>query len=164
MSPLVDERSSFASQQLRLFLRGMRLLRRAEPDRDGRPWLTRSIPLFRAPKLRPGYTFFQNAWGCCLARTPGSSLLEESPGLNDSCVGRVVDSLRTLMRAKPWASDCLSDFAHTLPTCHVSGGLNGTQQSKAETRPEASEAVPDIHPVQLPGQDSNLEKQDQNLL
>src|SRR5262245_13477789 len=91
MSPSVDGRSGFASQQLRLFLRGMRLLRKAEFDRDVRPWQTRSILLLRAPKLMPGYTFFQNAWGCCLARTPGSSLLEESPGLNRLSVSRLIN-------------------------------------------------------------------------
>ena len=63
-----------------------------------------------------------------------------------------------------WASDRSSDFAHILPTSHVSGGPNGTQQSNAEMRPEASEADLGITVGQLPGQDSNLEKQDQNLL
>jgi hypothetical protein len=76
-------------------------------------------------------------------------------------LARVVDSLPT---SNLWASDPLCDFAHTLPTSGVSGGLNGTHQTKGEMRPIASQAVSEYTIGKLPGQDSNLEKQDQNLL
>jgi integrase len=76
-------------------------------------------------------------------------------------LARVVDSLPT---SNLWASDPSCDFAHTLPTSGVSGGLNGTQRTKAEMRPEAPHAVREMAVGKLPGQDSNLEKQDQNLL
>ena len=51
-----------------------------------------------------------------------------------------------------------------LPTSGVTAGLNGTVGNQPEMRPEASRQAPDNPPFKLPGQDSNLEKQDQNLL
>ena len=76
-------------------------------------------------------------------------------------LARVVDSLP---KSKLWASDPLCDLAHILPTDGVSAGLNGTVGNQPEMRPEASRQAPDNPPLKLPGQDSNLEKQDQNLL
>ncbi len=68
------------------------------------------------------------------------------------------------MWAKMWASDRLCDFAHALPTSGVSGGTCGTVENKPEMRPGASRQARENPPFELPGQDSNLEKQDQNLL
>ncbi len=76
-------------------------------------------------------------------------------------LARIVDTLPT---SKMWASDAQCDFDHTLPKSCVSEGLNGTARNKAEMRPGAPEQVPAIVADKLPGQDSNLEKQDQNLL
>jgi hypothetical protein len=56
-------------------------------------------------------------------------------------LGRVVNNLPDL-RAKPWASDRLCNFAHTPPTPCVSAGLNGTVENRLEMRPDASQAAP----------------------
>ena len=76
-------------------------------------------------------------------------------------LARVVDSLPT---SELWAGDPLCDTAHILPTDGVSAGLNGAVGNQPDMRPEASRQAPDNPPFKLPGQDSNLEKQDQNLL
>ena len=69
-------------------------------------------------------------------------------------LGRVVNKLPDLW-AKPWASDRLCDFAHTLPTSGVSTGLNGTLGNKAEMRPGQPQVVPDVPVHQYTRLDSN---------
>ncbi len=63
-----------------------------------------------------------------------------------------------------WERNGKADFSHTLPTAGVSTGPNGTQQTQCFMRPVASRVDPHTTVQELPGQDSNLEKQDQNLL
>jgi len=58
----------------------------------------------------------------------------------------------------------LSVFSHAHPTPGVSTGPNGTSGSHVKQSPETSQHDPSRHVFKLPGQDSNLEKQDQNLL
>ena len=57
-------------------------------------------------------------------------------------------------------------YAHTrlevLSKC--SSGPNGTFGGPVKHGPKASQVDPSRHTLELPGQDSNLEKQDQNLL
>ena len=69
-------------------------------------------------------------------------------------LGRVVNNLPDLW-AKPWASDRLCDFAHTLPTSGVSGGLNGTQRTVGKERPEWSQAAPERRAQEYTRLDSN---------
>ncbi len=63
-----------------------------------------------------------------------------------------------------WERNGEAIFSHTLPTSGVSSGLNGTIGSPVKQGPRASQVDPSRHAFELPGQDSNLEKQDQNLL
>jgi integrase len=63
-----------------------------------------------------------------------------------------------------WERNRIPDSSHTLPTSGVSSGLNGTIANPVKHGPRASQADPSRHAFELPGQDSNLEKQDQNLL
>ena len=76
-------------------------------------------------------------------------------------LARVIDALPTLT---VWANGCSGDLAHTLPTSCVSPGLDRTHQNPVELRPFEPRFAPEAPVGQLPGQDSNLEKQDQNLL
>ncbi len=63
-----------------------------------------------------------------------------------------------------WEESGKPYFSHTLPTSGVSSGPNGTIENTVKHGPNASRVVPSRHAFELPGQDSNLEKQDQNLL
>ena len=63
-----------------------------------------------------------------------------------------------------WERNGEAIVSHTLPTSGVSSGPNGTIGSPVKHGPKASQVDPSRHAFELPGQDSNLEKQDQNLL